>query len=56
MHAKEEMLAWDKLEPLLVQIEEAAINSDTKKTYKLLNKIVPQFNPASNDLDFVHKN
>ena len=56
MHAKEEMLAWDKLEPFLVQIEEAAINSDTKKTYKLLNKIVPQFNPASNDLDFVHKN
>ena len=49
MHAKEEMISWDKLEPLLVQIKEAAINSEMKKINKLLNHIVPQFNPTSNN-------
>ena len=49
MHAKEEMISWEKLEPLLVQIKEAAINSEMKKINKLLNHIVPQFNPTSNN-------
>jgi len=51
MRAEEQMISWDKLEPVLAQIKEAAINAETKKSYKLLNQLVPQFNPASNGFD-----
>jgi FlaA1/EpsC-like NDP-sugar epimerase len=55
MRAKEVMIEWDQLEPMLTEIEEAAINikrfSDNEKIYKSLKKIVPQFNPQSNGFD-----
>jgi FlaA1/EpsC-like NDP-sugar epimerase len=53
--AKEDMISWDKLEPKLSQIKEAAINADTKNIYKLLSQIVPQFNPTSSDFDMNYK-
>ena len=51
MCAKETMISWDKLEPMLAQIKEAAVNSDTENIYKLLGQIVPQFNTNSNGFD-----
>ena len=51
MRAEEEMMNWDKLKPILAEIEEAAKNAETEKIYKLLNQLVPQFNPKSNDFD-----
>ena len=51
MQAKEVMINWDKLEPMLAQIKEAAKNADTEKIYNLLSQLVPQFNPKSNDFD-----
>ena len=51
MRAEEEMINWDKLEPILAEIKEVAINTDTEKIYKLLNQLVPQFNPQSDGFD-----
>ena len=44
MRAEEEMINWDKLEPILDQIKEAAIDSETDKMFELINQLVPQFN------------
>ena len=51
MRAEEEMISWDKLEPILDQISDAAMLLDMEKIYKLLKKLVPQFNPKSNGTD-----
>ena len=56
MQAKEKMVNWDKLEPMLAQIKEAAINTDTDNILKLLSQIVPQFNPQSNSFDVIESN
>jgi len=45
------MIDWNKLEPMLNQINKAALNSDTENIYKLLIQIVPQFSPQSNSSD-----
>jgi FlaA1/EpsC-like NDP-sugar epimerase len=44
MRAEEEMINWDKLEPILDQIKEAAIDSETDKMFELIKQLVPQFN------------
>ena len=44
MRAEEGMINWDKLEPILDQIKEAAIDSETDKMFELINQLVPQFN------------
>ena len=49
MRAEESMIEWDKLKPVLAEIEDEAKNGNTKKIYKLLNKIVPQFNSENNN-------
>ena len=49
MQAEEEMINWDKLKPMLVQIEKLAIGDETENIYKLLKKIVPNFNSTSKD-------
>ena len=55
MRAEEEMIDWDQLEPMLTKIEEAATTieecSDNEEIYKLLKKLVPQFNQQSNGFD-----
>jgi FlaA1/EpsC-like NDP-sugar epimerase len=45
MCAKEKMISWDKLEPIIVQIEDAAKNAKIEKSLKLLNQLVPEFIP-----------
>ena len=42
MCAEEEMINWDILEPLLIEIKEASINNN-EKTHELLHKLVPGF-------------
>jgi len=53
--AEEKMIDWDKLEPMLTEIESAALNintsDDNKKLYQLIKKLVPQFNPQANGSD-----
>jgi len=46
MSAEERMIDWDKLEPLINEIEVAAKVSDTEKIYKLLKKIVPEYDDS----------
>ena len=50
MRAKEEMISWDKLEPNLIKIREAAAKSNTEESYKLLKQIVPQYNLTTNKI------
>ena len=45
VRATEEMLDWEKLEPILNELEEAAINAERDKIRKLLKHLVPQYNP-----------
>ena len=40
MRAEEEMISWNKLEPMLFELREAANNSETEKIYKLFHQIV----------------
>jgi len=49
MRAEEKMISWDKLEPVIAEIREAAFNSDTEKLYKLLSQIVSGFRIMNND-------
>ena len=51
MRAEEDMISWDKLEPTLDQLSDASMHLDMEKIYKLLNKLVPQFNPKSSGID-----
>ena len=53
MRAEEDVVNWDKLEPILAEIEEAALNSETEKIYTLLSQLIPEFNPRSNVLESV---
>ncbi len=46
MRAEEQMITWNKLEPMLVEIKEAAKNSDNEKIYNLLKTLIPEFNPS----------
>ena len=50
MRAEEEMISWEKLEPILDQLKKAAMNSETKKIYKLLQQILPNFKQITNKL------
>ena len=51
MRAEEDMLSWEKLEPLLEELEEITLNLETDKIYNLLSQLVPQFDPQSNTDD-----
>jgi len=58
MCAKEEMIEWEKLEPILAEIKEFATNvqsaEDNDKLHILLKKLVPQFNSQNNGLANEH--
>jgi FlaA1/EpsC-like NDP-sugar epimerase len=43
MRAEEEMITWDKLEPILSELNEKATFGKTEDLYQLLNKLVPEF-------------
>ena len=55
--AEEGMIDWDQLEPMLMEIEKVSNNisefEDNDKLYKLIKKLVPQFNPQANGSDTV---
>jgi FlaA1/EpsC-like NDP-sugar epimerase len=43
MRTEEEMLPWDKLEPILTEIHNKGSYTNTKKLIELIKKIVPEF-------------
>ena len=55
MRAKESFINWEKLEPLLNKLEDAANNSDSQTIRELLQKIVPEFNPQCEIEDYLFK-
>jgi FlaA1/EpsC-like NDP-sugar epimerase len=52
MRAEEELIDWDKLEPMIIEIKKIATNikasSDNEKLSKLIKKLVPHYNPDYN--------
>jgi FlaA1/EpsC-like NDP-sugar epimerase len=55
MRANESMIDWTELEPLLIELNEACINTNQEKIRKILIKIVPEFSPQSPILDLVNR-
>jgi len=51
MCAKEEMIDWENLKPILNELNEASINTDLARIQELLIKIVPEFTPNSHAID-----
>ena len=51
MRSEEKMISWDKLEPVLDQLRDAAVKSDTQRIYKLLTQIVPEFKRKHRESD-----
>ena len=51
MCAKEEMIDWENLKPILNELNEVSINTDLARIRELLIKIVPEFNPNSHAID-----
>jgi len=53
--AEEDMINWDKLEPLLIEIERVSkkmiLSKSDKKIYRLISDLVPQFNPGNIDIN-----
>ena len=47
MRAREKMISWEKLEPILDELKQASINDDLKKIQQFLIKIVPEYNSKS---------
>ena len=43
MRTEEKMMPWDKLEPILVEMQKKGTVKSTDELYKLLKKIVPEF-------------
>ena len=46
MRTEEEMLSWDLLEPLINEIQEASIKTETNKIYDLLKQLIPEFSSS----------
>ena len=44
MRTEEQMISWNKLELLLKLIQQASLDSKTEEIYRLLKKLVPEFN------------
>ena len=55
MQAKESMLTWDELEPILNDLKEALELNDLLNLRKLLIKLVPEFKPQSDISDLLFK-
>ena len=51
MCAKEVMIDWEILKPILNKLNEASINAEQEKIQELLIQIVPEFNPNSHATD-----
>ena len=55
MQAKEEMIEWDLLKPMLEELIELSNGNEQFKIRELLLKIVPEFKPQSHLVDFLYK-
>ena len=55
MSAKEDMLSWGKLKPILDNLKEEVENCNNKKIRKLLIQLVPTFKPQSEISDILYK-
>ncbi len=51
MRAREEMIDWENLKPLLNELNKAAENSELARIRKLLIQMVPEFSPNSHTID-----
>jgi FlaA1/EpsC-like NDP-sugar epimerase len=54
MKAQEPFLNWKTLQPVLIELIDAVENLDQKRIRKLLIKIVPEFKPQSEIVDFLN--
>ena len=55
LRAKEEMIEWDLLKPMLEELIELSNKNDQLKIRELLLKIVPEFKPQSKLVDLLYK-
>jgi FlaA1/EpsC-like NDP-sugar epimerase len=55
MRAKEEMLPWDELKPILKNLKENVESGNNEKIRKLLIQLVPTFKPQSEIVDVLRK-
>jgi FlaA1/EpsC-like NDP-sugar epimerase len=55
MRAKESMIEWEELEPILRELNEACTKSNHEKIRSILKEIVPEFSPKSPIVDFLYK-
>ena len=55
IRAEEDMLSWDKLEPLLKVLKDANEGADQEKIRSLLVELVPDFIPQCEVADVLHK-
>ena len=55
MRAKEVMIDWKILKPILRELEEALKNNEQKRIRELLIRLVPEFKPQSSIVDLLSK-
>ena len=55
MRAKEDMVPWNELKPILKSLKEEVKCGDNEKIRKLLIQLVPSFRPQSRITDILHK-
>jgi FlaA1/EpsC-like NDP-sugar epimerase len=54
MSAKEKMIDWERLKPLLEKLQDSALSSDQTHIRNLLIEIVPEFEPQSKIRDLLY--
>jgi FlaA1/EpsC-like NDP-sugar epimerase len=55
MRAKEDMLSWDELKPILENLKKEVDSYNNEKIRKILIQLVPTFRPQSEVVDFLNK-
>jgi FlaA1/EpsC-like NDP-sugar epimerase len=55
MRAKEEMIIWEELNPMLIELEKCSLTTGQDKIRELIMQIVPEFSPQSSIVDHLHK-
>ena len=55
MRAREDMLPWDELMPILEELKEEVESGNNEKIRKLLIQLVPTFKPQSEIVDILYK-
>jgi len=55
MRAREDMLSWEKLKPILENLKENVESSNNEKIRNILIQLVPTFKPQSEIVDVLHK-